>query len=242
VSDCLRRREVKPHLVRTYKVSRDPQFAAEGEGCRRAVLEAAGARDRPERGREDLDPGVGANAAPLPLRSGRANPAHARLQATTAWSISAHALEVATGKVTHEVSESHTAEDFLSFMRKVVRAYPKRELHVILDNSSAHGTPEIRRWLDENPLVKFHFTPTSASWLNQVEGFFGILGKQSLFMNDFKSRKALADHIKAYMKAWNKNPTPFEWTKPAKAIIQFTSADADRTRRRCTRMDMSPSR
>jgi len=95
-----------------------------------------------------------------------------------------------------------------------------------VDNSSAHGTPEIRRWLDENPLVKFHFTPTSASWLNQVEGFFGILGKQSLFMNDFKSRKALADHIKACMKAWNKNPTPFELTKPAKAIIQITSADA----------------
>jgi len=82
------------------------------------------------------------------------------------------ALEVATGKVTHEVSESHTAEDFLSFMRKVVRAYPKRELRVILDNSSAHGTPEIRRWLDENPLVN-SIHPTSASWLNQVEGFFG---------------------------------------------------------------------
>ena len=70
--------------------------------------------------------------------------------------------------------------------------------------------------------MKFHFTPTSASasWLNQVEGFFGILGKQSLVLNDFKSPKALAEHIKAYMKDWNKNPTPFEWTKPARAIIQ----------------------
>lgn len=138
------------------------------------------------------------------------------------------ALEVATGKVTHEVSASHTAQDFLSFMKKVVRAYPEQELHVILDNSSAHGTPETRRWLSEHPLVKFQFTPTSASWLNQVEGFFGILGKQSLFLNDFKSRKALADHIRVYMKYWNKNPTPFEWTKPARAIIRSHKRMLDR--------------
>src|SRR5207237_62677 len=76
-------------------------------------------------------------------------------------------------------------------------------------------------WLADNPLVRFHYTPTSASWLNQVEGFFGILGKQSLGISDFHSKRALRDHLEAYMRAWNKSPTPFAWTKPADAIIKL---------------------
>ena len=128
------------------------------------------------------------------------------------------ALEVATGQVTHALKDSHTGADFLSFMKKVVARYPDQELHFILDNSSIHSTPEIGKWLADNRNVQFHYTPTSASWLNQVEGFFGILGKQSLSMTNFPSKRALRDHIAAYLRAWNKSPTPFEWTKPAKAI------------------------
>jgi hypothetical protein len=76
------------------------------------------------------------------------------------------------------------------------------------------------RWLAANPLVHFHYTPTSASWLNLVEGFFGIVGKQSLGRTDFDSKRALRDHLDAYMRAWNKSPTPFAWTKPADAILK----------------------
>jgi transposase len=130
------------------------------------------------------------------------------------------ALEIATGKVTHRVTESHTGADFLAFMKTVARRYPKRELHVVLDNSSTHGTPDVKAWLAENPQVHFHYTPTSASWLNQVEGFFGILGKQSLSVADFPSKRALRDHIEAYMRSWNSCPTLFAWTKPADAIIK----------------------
>jgi hypothetical protein len=79
-----------------------------------------------------------------------------------------------------------------------------------------------------NPQVHFHYTPTSASWLNQVEGFFGILGKQALFTTDFKSKTALRDHLKAYLRSWNQNPTPFEWTKPARAIIRSHRRMLDR--------------
>ncbi|MFN8546129.1 MAG: transposase [Candidatus Binatia bacterium] len=128
--------------------------------------------------------------------------------------------EVATGDVTHRLSARHTAADFLAFMGKVVRTYPGRELHVILDNSSTHRTPAVQAWLAAHPAVHFHYTPTSASWLNQVEGFFGILGKQSLSLTDFPSKKALRDHLNAYMRAWKKHPTPFAWTKPAAAIIR----------------------
>jgi len=91
---------------------------------------------------------------------------------------------------------------------------------VILDNSSTHGTAKVKEWLAEHPQVHFHFTPTSASWLNQVEGFFGILGKQSLAITDFDSKQTLRNHIAAYMEHWNQTPTPFLWTKPVEAIIE----------------------
>ena len=72
------------------------------------------------------------------------------------------------------------------------------------------------------------FTPTSASWLNQIEGFFGILTKQSLSVTNFPSTRALMDHLRAYLRAWNQNPTPFEWTKPARAIIKSRKRMLDR--------------
>lgn len=83
------------------------------------------------------------------------------------------------------------------------------ELHVTLDNSSSHRTPAVRAWFAAQPAVHFHYTPTSASWINQVEGFFGILGKQSPSQTDFPPKKALREHLHAFMRAWRKNPTPF---------------------------------
>ncbi len=164
---------------------------------------------------------------PLPLREGRAARHTHDYKRHGVVDLYA-ALEVATGKVTHRVTDAHTAVDFLAFMKLVVRRYPRQELHVILDNSSTHGTPDVVAWLAENPLVHFHYTPTSASWLNQVEGFFGILGKQSLSANDFHCTRELRDHIDAYMRGWNKSPTPFAWTKPANAIIKSHRRMLDR--------------
>jgi transposase len=219
VSDVLRRNGLKPHLVRTYKVSRDPQFAAK-------VRDIVGLYLNPPEHAVVLSvdektsiQALERTQQPLPLRSGRAARHTHDYKRHGVVDLYA-ALEVATGEVTHRLSASHTGADFLTFMRKVVRAYPSRELHVILDNSSTHGTPAVRAWLASNPHVHFHYTPTSASWLNQVEGFFGILGKQSLSVTDFPSKKALIEHITAYMRAWKKNPTPFAWTKPARAIIK----------------------
>lgn len=121
---------------------------------------------------------------PLPLRTGRAvrhTHDHKRHGVVDLYA----ALEVATGKVTDRVCDRHTSADFLAFMNKVVRACPRKQLHVILDNSSTHRTDEVTAWLRKHPRVHFHYTPTSASWLNQVEGWFGILAKQSLFLQDF---------------------------------------------------------
>ena len=219
VSDILRRAELKPHHVRTYKVSRDPAFAAK-------VRDVVGLYLNPPEHAVVLSvdektsiQALERTQRPLPLRSGRATRHTHDYKRHGVVDLYA-ALEVATGQVTHRLSATHTAADFLAFMRKVVRGYPGRELHVILDNSSSHGTPEVRAWLAQHAQVHFHYTPTSASWLNQVEGFFGILGKQSLSLTDFYSTRALRGHLAAYMRAWNRNPTPFAWTKPAHAIIR----------------------
>ncbi|MBZ0120610.1 MAG: IS630 family transposase [Sandaracinaceae bacterium] len=227
VSDVLRRNELKPHLTRTYKVSRDPEFVAK-------VKDVVGLYLNPPEHAVvlSLDEKTSIQALertqlPLPLRSGRARRHTHDYKRHGVVDLYA-ALELATGKVTHRVTDSHTAADFLTFLKQVARAYPTQELHVVLDNSSSHGTPEIRAWLVDNPRIRFHYTPTSASWLNQVEGFFGILGKQSLGETNFPSKKALREHIAAYMRSWNKSPTAFAWTKPANAIIKSHRRMLDR--------------
>src|SRR5262249_27776829 len=129
---------------------------------------------------------------PLPLRRGRAT-CHTHDYKRHGVVDLYAALNVATGEVTHACKDSHTGADFLAFLKQVARAEPRRELHVILDNSSTHSTPAVQAWLAKNPRVQFHYTPTSASWLNQVEAFFGILTKQSLSLTDFPSKKAPCD-------------------------------------------------
>jgi len=227
VSDILRKNDLKPHLVRTYKVSRDPKFAEKVEDVVGLYL------NPPENAVVlSVDEKTSIQALertqlPLPLRSGRAVRHTHDYKRHGVVDLFA-ALEIATGQVTHELRDSHTGADFLSFMKKVDRSYPDRELHVILDNSSTHSTPDVTAWLAAHPNVRFHYTPTSASWLNQVEGFFGILGKQSLSATHFPSKRALREHIAAFMRGWNRNPTPFAWTKPAHAIIRSRRRMLDR--------------
>jgi transposase len=130
------------------------------------------------------------------------------------------ALEVASGKVVGECSERHTGADFLRFLKVLHRHYRGRELHVILDNSSTHKTPDVAAWLAKHPNVAFHFTPTSASWLNMIEAWFGILTRKSVRRGSFMSMKGLVRHIQNYIEHWNDNPTPFVWTKTPAAIIR----------------------
>lgn len=130
------------------------------------------------------------------------------------------ALEVASGRVLGECSERHTGTDFLRFLKSLHRRYRACALHVILDNSSTHSTPEVRNWLDRHPNVRFHFTPTGASWLNMVEAWFGILTRKSVRRGSFASVKELVRHIDDYIEHWNQHPTPFVWTKAPAEIIR----------------------
>lgn len=227
VSKLLRKNGLKPHLVRTYKVSRDPAFVEKVEDVVGLYLNPPTHAVVLSVDEKTSIQALERTQLPLPLRTGRAARHTHDYKRHGVVDLFA-ALEVATGHVTHELRDSHTGADFLGFMKKVVSQYPDRELHVILDNSSTHSTPDVQTWLAANPKVRFHYTPTSASWLNQVEGFFGILGKQSLSATNFPSKRALRDHIAAFMRAWNRNPTPFEWTKPARAIIRSHRRMLDR--------------
>lgn len=130
------------------------------------------------------------------------------------------ALEVASGKVVGECSERHTGADFLRFLKLLHRRYRGRPMHVILDNSSTHTTPDVKAWLEAHPQVHFHFTPVGASWLNLIEAWFGILTRKSVRRGSFPSVKALVRHIRAYIEHWNEHPTPFVWTKEPADIIR----------------------
>jgi transposase len=129
------------------------------------------------------------------------------------------ALEVGTGSVTTEARARHTGADFLAFMRRVAREYPDQELHVVLDNVSTHSTPDVKAWLTLNPRVTFHFTPTSASWMNQIETWFGILTRQAIRRGSFRSVKELVAMIDAFTRQWNSGASPFQWIRTADEIL-----------------------
>jgi len=121
------------------------------------------------------------------------------------------AFEVASGKVTAAHSKRRRRVEFLEFMDEVVAVYPDQELHVVLDNLNTHKNNDA--WLEAHPNVSFHFTPTSASWLNQVEIWFSILQGKSLKGASFTSVQQLKQHIDDFIASYNTNSKPFKWTK-----------------------------
>jgi transposase len=129
------------------------------------------------------------------------------------------ALEIATGKVTAACQPRHRHQEFLRFLKQVARAYPDRQLHLVMDNYAAHKRVEVRHWLQANPRVQVHFTPTSASWMNLVEVWFGIIERQAIHRGSFGSVRHLNAKIRAFIDGWNDRCHPFTWTKTADQIL-----------------------
>ena len=113
----------------------------------------------------------------------------------------------------------HRIHEFLTFLNQLIRAYPRRPLHVVLDNSSTHSTPEVRAWLERHKRVHFHFTPTSASWMNMVEIWFSILTTQHVRRGVYHDVSELIAAIEAFIKGYNERAQPFLWTKTAEDIL-----------------------
>jgi len=129
------------------------------------------------------------------------------------------ALEVATGTVTDASYQRHTHAEFLDFLKLVAKAYPQVRLHVAADNYATHKHPKVNNWLAKNPRVTMHFTPTSGSWMNMVEIFFGIITRQAIRRGTFTSVKDLITAIENFIDGWNTRCTPFIWTKTADDIL-----------------------
>lgn len=132
------------------------------------------------------------------------------------------ALEVATGRVTDQCYDRHGKAEFLDFLKKVARSYPRRELHIVLDNYHTHKHDEIKAWLASDPRISLHFTPTSGSWLNLVEVFFGIITRQAIRRGSFDSVRQLVSAIRTFINGWNDRCHPFAWTKTPEEILPHT--------------------
>jgi transposase len=134
------------------------------------------------------------------------------------------ALDVATGRVIGEVHRRHRAEDFRKFLETVDQNVPSElDVHLILDNLSTHKTPAIKRWFLRHPRFHVHFTPTSASWINLVERWFGLLTERQLRRGTHRSTRQLEAAIKEFLSIHNANPRPFVWTKTADQILDSLS-------------------
>ena len=139
------------------------------------------------------------------------------------------ALNIATGKVIGEVHRRHHAKEFLAFLRTIDAAVPaKLDVHLVMDDYGTHKTAAVKAWFARHPRFHAHFTPTSSSWLNQVERWFALLTERQIRRGTHRSTVELEQAIRAYLEINNRNPTPFVWTKTADEIL-------DSIRRFCLR-------
>lgn len=209
---------LKPHRVETFKFSTDPQAEERIRDVVALYLHPPANAAVISLDEKTQIQALNRTQPLLPLRPGlpaRQTHDYKRNGLTSLYA----ALDVERGKVIGECSARHTASDFLRFLKRVARHY-RGELHVILDNSSTHKTPEVQAWLERHPRVHFHFTPTGASWLNMIEAWFSILTRKSIRRGSFDTVRALIRHIQAYIDHWNENPIPFVWTKTADEIVK----------------------
>ena len=131
------------------------------------------------------------------------------------------ALDIARGTVITDIKKRHTQVEFIAFLNKINREVPAElDVHVILDNLSTHKTPKVQEWLLHHSRFHFHFTPTYGSWMNMVERWFSALTTKKLQRSAHRSEKELAADIRAWVHAWNENPTPFVWHKTAEQILE----------------------
>jgi len=204
--------ELQPHRIRTFTFSPDPEFEPK-------LLEIVGLYLKPPENAlvlcVDEKPGIQAldRTQPLlPLRSKRPQSwTNEYVRHGTQTMIAA--LEIATGKVVAHVRNRRTSVNFLRFMNEVLRAYPGRPLHVVVDNLNIHKNEAARRWLARHPLVQFHYTPTHASWVNLIECFFSILSKQGLAHSVQHSKQDLKELLHRFIASYNETCNPFTWTK-----------------------------
>ena len=210
---------LRPHLVRRFKLSNDPQFAAKlneivglyVDPPDHAIVLSVDEKSQIQ-ALDRTQPG-------LPMKKGRAGTIthdYKRHGVTTLFA----ALDVLEGKVIGQCMKRHRHQEFIRFLNVIdAKVAKKKTVHVIVDNYAAHKHPKVLEWIENHPRFVFHFTPTSASWLNAVESFFAKLTKKRLKRGVFRSLQELKDAIHRFLDDTNANPRPFTWTKDPNKII-----------------------
>lgn len=212
--------DLKPHRIKTFKISNDPAFAEK-------VVDIVGLYMNPPdhalvlsvdektqiQALDRTQPGLPLSSAHIGSRMHD----YKRHGTTSLYA----AFNVLTGEVFGKTAQRTRSKEFLAFLKAVEKQSPQdQDLHIILDSLSAHKTQAVMQWLEQHPRIHFHFTPTSASWLNAVEGWFAQLERRALYRGVFTSVKALRQEIDRFIKAHNKHQAkPFRWTKAAGNII-----------------------
>jgi transposase len=224
---------LKPHLVETFKLSTDPFFIEK-------VRDVVGLyMDPPQNAlvlaidEKSQCQALDRMQPVLPLAPGvaeRRTHDYVRHGTTSLFA----ALNVLTGKVISSCKRQHRQQEFLNFLKQVEKQVPEGlEVHLVLDNYATHKTATIKRWLERRPHWHLHFTPTGASWLNQVERFFGLITEKCIRRGTFQSVADLERAIEKYIKVNNKTAKPFKWVADADTIL-------GKLNRLCTRISGTP--
>jgi transposase len=220
VSQIWRAFGLAPHRQETWKLSRDPVFVEKVRDVVGLYL------NPPERAvvlcvdEKSQIQALDRTAPILPMLPGvpeRATHDYKRHGTSSLYA----ALDLTTGKVIGRLHSRHRAAEFKKFLNTLQSEVPADlDVHLVLDNSSTHKTPEIKRWLLAHPRFKLHFTPTSSSWMNLVERWFAELTNKKLRRSAHTSVRQLNHDIRAWIETWNNNPRPYVWTKTADQILE----------------------
>lgn len=222
----LKSHDLHPHRLRTFNFSPDPEFEDK-------LLEVVGLYMNPPENALVLcmDEKTGIQALDrtqpvLALRSGKPK-AWSNEYVRHGTQTMLAAVDIGTGRATTWVNKTRKAADFVTFMDRIVKAYPNQRLHVVMDNLNTHKGKAAQAWLAEHPLVSFHYTPTHASWVNLAECFFSILTRQGLQQAVHHSVKELRKFLREFVTQYNKTCGPFVWSKgpkKLKRIIELTKS------------------
>src|SRR5450631_1807659 len=211
---------LKPHLVETFKLSRDPKFLEKMTDVvglylnppQQAIVLCVDEKSQIQ-ALDRTQPG-------LPLKKGRCGTMthdYKRNGTTTLFA----ALNVLDGKVIGECHGRHRHQEWLKFLRRLDAEFPPQlQLHLVMDNYGTHKEPHVQAWLKKHPRFVCHFVPTSSSWLNLVERWFRELSDKAIRRGSFVSVPDLKQAIDQFMQAWNENPKPFIWTANVGEIIE----------------------
>jgi len=219
VSRIWRSHNIKPHRTETFKLSRDPKFLEKLTDViglylnppDRAIVLCVDEKSQIQ-ALQRTQPG-------LPLKKGRCGTMthdYKRHGTTTLFA----ALDVLAGKVIGDCYKRHRHQEFLRFLRRINREFPgQKPLHLVMDNYGTHGTPEVKDWLNRHSRFTVHYVPTSSSWLNLIERWFGELTSKRIRRDSFLSVDDLIAAINEFLAAWTEKPRPFVWTATVESIV-----------------------